>query len=66
MTRSIQAGLLAVGALAVTAVNAAVPESVTTEMTAYKTDGLAIIALIMGAGIALWAGKKIGQKFGWL
>lgn len=61
-----RSGLLASLMLAVASAYAEVPAAVTTEMTAYKTDGLAILALIMGAGIALWAGQKIGRKFGWL
>lgn len=45
---------------------AALPDSVTTETTAYKTDTLQALGLIIAAGIAIWGLKKLGQKMGWL
>lgn len=45
---------------------AALPENVTTEANTYKTDALAALALIIGAGVAIWGLRKLGQKLGWL
>lgn len=45
---------------------AALPEAAATEIGNYKTDGLAALGLILAAGIAIWALKKLGAKFGWL
>lgn len=48
------------------AAHAALPEAVSTEITAYKTDALAAIALIMAAGVAIWGLKKLASKMGWV
>lgn len=44
---------------------AALPEGVSTEITTYKTDALAALALILAAGVAIWGLKKLGSKLGW-
>jgi hypothetical protein len=67
--RKYGAKLAAVPALALVAAGnamAAVPESVSTETASLKTDGLAIIGMIMGALIAVWGLKKLASKFGWV
>lgn len=44
---------------------AALPDGVTTAIEAYKTDGLAALGLILGAGVAIWGLKRLGLKMGW-
>ncbi|MPS91698.1 MAG: hypothetical protein E2585_23870 [Comamonas sp.] len=44
---------------------AALPEGVSTEISTYKTDALAAMALILAAGVAIWGLKKLGTKLGW-
>ncbi len=69
VARKIGSKAAAAGALvAVTAgqAMAALPEAAETEISAYKTDSLAALGLILGAGIAVWALRKLGQKMGWL
>nr|WP_315238093.1 hypothetical protein [uncultured Albidiferax sp.] len=57
----------ALGALSLSqAVHAALPEAVSTEVATYKTDMLALLALCIAAGVAVWGAKKLGQKMGWL
>lgn len=45
---------------------AALPEAVSVEVATYKTDMLALLALCIAAGVAIWGAKKLGQKMGWL
>ena len=45
---------------------AALPTEATTAIGDYKTDGTTTLGLLLGAGVALWGLKKLGQKFGWL
>lgn len=58
------AALVAIGAASGSAM-AALPEGVSTEITTYKTDALAALALILAAGVAIWGLKKLGSKLGW-
>ena len=58
------AALVAIGAASGSAM-AALPEGVSTEITTYKTDALAAMALILAAGVAIWGLKKLGTKLGW-
>lgn len=66
MTSHIKRGLVAVSALAVTAANAAVPDGAAAAITAYQTDTVTVIGLLITAGIAIMAARKLGQKMGWL
>lgn len=45
---------------------AALPEEVSTAITAYSTDALAAIGLVMAAGVAIWGLRKLASKMGWL
>jgi len=45
---------------------AALPAEVKTETDAYKADTLEAIGMIIAAGIAVWALKKLGSKMGWI
>lgn len=56
--------LVAIGAASGSAM-AALPDGVTTEITTYKTDAMAALALILAAGVAIWGLKKLGTKLGW-
>jgi len=47
------------------AANAALPEGVSTAITAYQTDALAAIGLVMAAGVAIWGLSKLASKLGW-
>lgn len=59
---AIPAFVLATGGAA----HAALDAGVTTAITAYQTDMLALIALLLAAGVAIWGAKRLGQKMGWL
>lgn len=48
-----------------TSAHAALPEGVETAITAYQTDALAAIGLIMAAGVAIWGLMKLASKMGW-
>lgn len=58
------AAVVAIGTAAGSAM-AALPEGVSTEISTYKTDALAAMALILAAGVAIWGLKKLGTKLGW-
>lgn len=58
------AALVAIGAASGSAM-ADLPAGVSTEITTYKTDALAALALILAAGVAIWGLKKLGTKLGW-
>lgn len=45
--------------------HAELPAAVSTEISTYKTDALAALALLMAAGVAIWGLKKLGSKMGW-
>ena len=58
------AAVVAVGTAASSAM-AELPAGVSTEISTYKTDALAALALILAAGVAIWGLKKLGTKLGW-
>lgn len=45
---------------------AALPAGAAEAIEAYKDDTLSAIGLVIGAGIAIYAVRKLGQKMGWL
>lgn len=53
------------GAMVGTA-HAALPEGAAAAITTYETDVVAVFALLISAGIAIFAIRKLGQKMGWL
>ena len=60
------ASLLGAMALTVgTAAHAELPAAVSTAITAYQTDALAAIALVMAAGVTTWGLMKLASKLGW-
>lgn len=59
---SVAAAVLAAGTSAMAALPAGASEAIDT----YKTDVVAAIGLVIAAGIAVYAVKKLGQKMGWL
>ena len=54
--------LLTAGAAA----NAALPTGASEAIAAYQTDVTAVFGLLIAAGIAIFAVRKLGQKMGWL
>lgn len=59
----------AVAAVLVTAgaaANAALPAGAAEAITAYQTDTVAVFGMLITAGIAIFAVRKLGQKMGWL
>lgn len=48
------------------AAHAALDPAVTAAVTAYQTDMLALYALLITAGVAIWGAGKLGKKMGWL
>jgi len=67
MMKNITRVLLAPMALAAVAlsssVQAAVPESVTAAITTAQTDLLSLLAALTAAGVAIWVGRVIYNKF---
>lgn len=61
-------GSVAAVALMVAAVPAmaALPDGAAAAITAYQTDTVAVFGLLIAAGIAIFAVRKLGQKMGWL
>ena len=47
------------------AAHAALPEGVSTAITAAQTDMLAAIGLVIGAMVAVWGLLKLASKLGW-
>lgn len=45
---------------------AAAPAGAATAITAYQTDTVEVIGLLIAAGIAVWGARKLGQKMGWI
>lgn len=45
---------------------AALPVGAEAAITAYQTDVVTVFGLIIAAGIAIFAVRKLGQKMGWL
>lgn len=48
-----------------TAAHAALPAAVSTAITAYETDALTAISLVMAAGVTIWGLMKLASKLGW-
>lgn len=58
---------LAVLALTVgTSAHAALPAGAAEAIEAYETDVVTVFGLLIAAGIAIFAVRKLGQKMGWL
>lgn len=67
MTRSKLLRVVAASAAALgTAAHAALPTGAADAITAYQTDVTTVFGLIIAAGIAIYAVRKLGQKMGWL
>ncbi len=49
-----------------TAAHAAIPAGAAEAIEAYETDVVAVFGLLIAAGIAIFASRKLGQKMGWL
>jgi len=49
-----------------TSAMAALPAGASEAIAQYKDDVLSAIGLVIAAGIAIYAVKKLGQKMGWL
>lgn len=45
---------------------AALPTGAAEAITQYQTDVVTVFGLIIAAGIAIYAVRKLGQKMGWL
>lgn len=45
---------------------AALPAGAADAITAYQTDTVTVFGLLIAAGIAIFAVRKLGQKMGWL
>jgi hypothetical protein len=45
---------------------AALPAGAAEAITAYETDVVTVFGLLIAAGIAIFAVRKLGQKMGWL
>lgn len=59
---AVAAAALAVG----TSAMAALPAGAEAAITTYQTDVVTVIGLMIAAGIAIFAVRKLGQKMGWL
>lgn len=66
MNKFIRFGLAALAAVSVTAANAALPDGAAAAIAQVGTDVVAAIGLVIVAGIAIYAAKKLGSKMGWL
>jgi hypothetical protein len=69
MNRILQKRLAAVAAglaLSTGTAMAALPAGAEAAITAYQTDVTTVFGLIIAAGIAIYAVRKLGQKMGWL
>ncbi|MDH6594344.1 hypothetical protein M2165_004233 [Variovorax sp. TBS-050B] len=59
------AALPTVALAAIGTAHAALPENVSTAVTAYQTDATTAIGLIMAAGVTIWGLMKLASKLGW-
>lgn len=68
MNKVLALRLMAVSLLSTVAVaaQAALPTGAEAAITAYQTDVVTVFGLIIAAGIAIFAVRKLGQKMGWL
>ena len=51
---------------AVAAAHAELPAGAAAAITTYQTDVVTAVGLVIAAGIAIYAVRKLGQKMGWL
>lgn len=58
--------LAAVAAVLSSPAMAALPAGAETAITTYQTDVVTVIGLMIAAGIAIFAVRKLGSKMGWL
>lgn len=58
--------LAALAAVASSPAMAALPTGAADAITAYQTDTVTVFGLLIAAGIAIFAVRKLGQKMGWL
>lgn len=67
MNKIARASLLPVLALlaSMQSAHAALPTAVSDAITAYQTDALAAIGLVMAAGVTIWGLMKLASKMGW-
>ena len=49
-----------------TSAMAALPAGASEAIAEYKLDTTTVIGLLIGAGIAIFAVRRLGQKMGWL
>lgn len=68
MNKVLALRLAAVSVLSTLAVaaHAALPAGAEAAITAYQTDVVTVFGLIIAAGIAIFAVRKLGSKMGWL
>lgn len=69
MNRNLKKRFAAVAAglvLASGSAMAALPAGAATAITQYQTDTVEVFGLLIAAGIAIFAVRKLGQKMGWL
>lgn len=67
MNRNVLRGLALVGAVSLSAAqsaHAALPESVSSAITAAQADGVTLVGLMAAAGAAVFVIKKILTRFG--
>lgn len=65
--RLVARGVTAAGLLSMLGVShAALPEGVTTAITAAGTDMVAAVTAIIVAFVAFWGLRKLGAKLGWI
>lgn len=68
MTKQLKLRLAAIPAFVIATMGTAMaelPAGVSSEIDTYKVDATAAIGLILAAGVAIWALKKLGTKMGW-
>jgi hypothetical protein len=66
LTKRLAQGAVSAGAIVAGAAHAALPTNVSDAITAYETDALAAIGLVMAAGVAIWGLRKLAGKMGWM
>jgi hypothetical protein len=69
MNRNLKTRLSAVAvglALSAGSAMAALPTGASEAIATYQTDTVAVFGLLIAAGIAIFAVRKLGQKMGWL
>lgn len=59
-------GVATVATLLASQAMAALPAGAAEAIEAYETDVVTVFGLLIAAGIAIFAVRKLGQKMGWL